>query len=107
MATVDKASGKRLSVAQFFKKLSPKTDVDRALAAGYYLEKFGQQHNFTAAEVRETIRSAKVAPPKNPSDVVAKNIRKGLMMTAGDKDGKMAFVLTNDGEEAVGDLLSE
>ncbi len=31
---------KGMSVAQFFKKISPKTDLDRVLAAGYFLEKF-------------------------------------------------------------------
>jgi len=98
---VSNSHKKATSPAQFFKNASPKTDVDRALVAGYYLERFEQLESFTAAEIRDTIRKAKIAPPKNPSDAVAKNIKKGLMMTAGDKDGKMAYVLTTDGEEAV------
>lgn len=99
-------SGKGLSVAQFFKKVGAKTDMDRALAAGYYLEKYQRSEKFTTAELAEVIKTgAKVAPPKNPSDVVAKNVRKGLMMNAGDKDGKTAFVLTSDGEEAIANML--
>ncbi len=89
------------SEAQFFRQLAPQTDVDRALGAGYYLEKIKGYDSFTAAEVRDTIRAAKTQPPKNPSDVIAKNIKKGLIMSAGDKDGKMAYVLTTDGEEYV------
>ncbi|HHT9133412.1 MAG TPA: hypothetical protein ACFYD2_00785 [Candidatus Avalokitesvara rifleensis] len=98
---------KEMSAAQFFKKVSPKNDVDRTLAAGYFLEKFRNVENFTAADVAHIIRSdAKTPPPKNPNDAVNKNIRKGSMMSAGDKDGKMAFVLTSDGEEAIEALLN-
>lgn len=98
--------GKGMSVAQFFRKVSSKSDVDRALAAGYFLEKFENVENFTASEIRETIRKAKIPPPKNPSDSISKNIKKGFMMTAGDKEGKMAFVLTTDGEEAIASFLN-
>ncbi len=59
-------SAKGMSVAQFFKKVSPKTDLDRALAAGYFLEKFNNQDSFTASEVKDTIRGAKISPPRNP-----------------------------------------
>jgi predicted metal-dependent hydrolase len=99
------AAGKALSQAQFFKKLALTTDIDRALAAAYYLEKQQGQANFTAAEIRETIRAAKITPPKNPSDAIAKNVRKGFIMFAGDKEGKRAFVLTTDGEQDVERLL--
>jgi len=99
--------GKRLSVAQLFKKTSPKSDVDRTLIAGYYLEKYASHENFTTAELAQTIRNAKNNPPKNPSDAVAKNIRKGLIMPSGDKEGKIAYVLTTDGEEAVENLLQQ
>lgn len=98
---------KKTSAAQFFRKAAPKTDVDRALLAGYFLEKYQNGESFTSIEIRETIRSAKIAPPKNPSDAIAKNIKKGLMMSAGDKDGKMAFVLTSDGEDAVDDAANQ
>ena len=98
--------GKRMSAAQFFKKVNPRTDIDRTLAAGYYLEIFQGMDNFTSAEMRDTIRKqAKTPPPKNPSDAINKNIKKGFIMSAGDKDGKMAFVLTSDGEEAVNEML--
>jgi hypothetical protein len=101
-------SGTKLtSAAQFFKKISPKSDVDRALAAAYYLEVIKKVESFTTTEIRDTIRKeAKTNPPKNPSDVVNQNIKKGLMMTAGNKEGKMAYVLTTDGVEAIETLLA-
>ena len=100
------ASTKEMSEAQFFKKVSPRSDVDRVLAAGYFLEKFKSQDNFTASEVSETIRSAKTLPPKNTNDLINANIRKGHMMPSGDKEGKKAFVLTSDGEEAIAESLN-
>lgn len=99
-------SVKGISLAQFFKKAAPKSDVVRILAAGYFLEKYKNEEKFTAAEVAQTIRSSKTPPPKNSSDCVSKNIRKGYMMASGDKEGKMAFVLTTDGEEAIEALLN-
>ncbi|MEO6971005.1 MAG: hypothetical protein ABI217_08940 [Chthoniobacterales bacterium] len=96
--------GRPQSPAQFFKLCSPQTDNARTLVAAYFLEKFRSAENFTAGELREVIREAKVPSPRNPSDAVNQNIRKGLLMTAGDKNNKMAFVLTSDGEAAVEDM---
>jgi len=92
------------SPAQFFKACNPRTDNDRTLVATYFLEKVRNAQSSTAAEIRDLIREARVPPPRNPNESVNQNIRKGLLMTAGDKDNKMAFVLTSDGEAAVEDM---
>ena len=97
--------GKVMSIAQFFRKVSPKTDYDRVLAAGYFLEKFKNQDSFTTSEVKDTIRGAKTPPPSNTSDSINMNIKKGYILPSGDKEGKMAFVLTSDGEDAIAQLL--
>lgn len=94
------------SIAQFFKKVAPKSDVDRVLGAGYFLEKYKREESFTAAEISETIKNSKKPPPTNPNHSVNQNIKKGLMMAAGEKDGKRAFVLTSDGEEEIEALLN-
>ena len=99
-------SSKEMSVAQFFKKVSPKSEIERVLASGYFLEKFKKEEKFTAAEISGIIRESKRQPPKNPNDAVNQNIKKGHMMSAGDKDGKMAFVLTSDGEEVIEESLN-
>jgi hypothetical protein len=101
------ASGKKMALAQLLKKLGLKTEVDRVLAAGHYLEASEGVESFTAAEVSSAIRNAKNPPPRNANDAINQNIRKGLMMSAGDKDGKMAFVLTTDGEEKIASMLNE
>ena len=105
--TGSSSGSKKMSAAQFFRKVAPRTDVDRALVAGYFIEAFNGEENFTAAEVRETIRKAKISPPRNPSDAVAKNIKKGFLMAAGDKEGKKAYVLTTDGEDTIRESLNE
>ena len=96
-----KTLGKALSPAQFFKSCSPKTDNDRTLLATYFLEKHRDAQSSTASEIRDLIRDAKVPPPRNPNDSINQNIRKGLLMTAGEKANKMAFVVTSDGEAVV------
>jgi hypothetical protein len=104
---VEQAHKKKLSVAQFFRKISSKNYVDRILAAGYFLEKFNNQDNFTAADISAAIRDAKISPPRNTNDAINGNIKKGFMMSSGDKDGKMAFVLTTDGEDKMAELFKE
>jgi len=101
------AGRKKLAVAQFFRKLATQTDVDRTLAAGYYLERYENLENFTALEIREKIRNAKINPPKNTNHTIDLNIKKGFIMLAGDKDGRRAFVLTSDGEDAISEMLKE
>ncbi len=92
---------KGLAPGQFFKKLNSKSDVNAVLAAGYYMEKVKAQENFTALEIRDLLGQAKRQPPKNINDAINGNIKKGLIMSAGDRDSRMAFVLTTDGEDAV------
>lgn len=98
--------GKQLSISEFIRKISPKTDVDRVLATGFFLENFRGEDKFTASEVTELIKESKNTPPKNSNETINKNIRKGFMMAAGDKDGKISFVLTSDGEDIINDILS-
>ncbi len=93
------------SPAQFFKALNLRTDVDRTLVGAYFLEKHRDMQNFSAAEIRAVIKEAKVPPPRNANDAVNQNIRKGLIMTAGDRENKMVFVLTSDGEAAVEQIV--
>jgi hypothetical protein len=94
-----------MSPAQFFKGANPKTDNDRVLVAAYFLEKYRSAQNATSAEVRDLIAESKRTPPRNTSDAINQNIRKGLLMTAGEKDSKLAFVLTSDGETVVEEML--
>jgi hypothetical protein len=96
---------RNMSPAQFFRSTNPHTDNGRVLAATYFLEKFRNQQNATASEIKDVIAESRRNPPKNTSDAVNQNIRKGFLMTAGEKDNKLAFVLTSDGEAEVEEML--
>jgi predicted metal-dependent hydrolase len=96
---------RKMSLAQFFKKTNPRTDNDRVLLAAYFREKMQNAENSTAGEIRDIIRKAKRPPPKNTNDAINQNIKKGLLMTAGDRDNKIAVVVTTDGEEAIDEML--
>ena len=99
------ASVKQSSPAQLFNKCKPKSEVDKVLLAAYYLEKLRNQQDSTALEVRDLVKEAKRTPPKNPNDAINQNIKKGLMMSAGSRENKIAFMLTSDGEAAVEEML--
>lgn len=105
--TVEKgpAEQKSMSLPQFFRKSGVRSAVGRTLVAGYYLEMYKSSENFTAAEVTDIIRNARINPPRNTNECINANIRKGFMMSAGDKDGIRAFVLTSDGEDVVKETL--
>ena len=92
---------KGTSPAQFIKRANTKSDVNAVLVAGYYLERINGQESFTAQEIRDVLGKAKRPPPTNINDSINGNIKKGLIMSAGDRDSRMAFVLTSDGEDAV------
>lgn len=95
------------SEAQFFKKIPSKTANDRVVSSAYYLEKIKKLDKYTSTEIKETISKARIVPPKNTTEALNQNIKKGYMMSAGDKEGRSAFVLTNDGEEYIQSLLNQ
>jgi hypothetical protein len=98
-------SSKPKSPAQFFKSINPRTDNDRVLIAAFFLEKFRNAQSATSTEIRDLIKDAKIPPPNNTSEAINQNIRKGFLMTGGDREGKTAFVLTTDGETKVDEML--
>jgi hypothetical protein len=98
------SGGKKLSAAELLKKSSVKNQIDRALVLGYYLEKYSGATGFTSTEIGTLGRETK-NPFANPSDAVAKLTGRGLMMSAGDKEGQRAYALTASGEAFVESLL--
>ena len=96
--------GKKTSAAEFVKRSTAKNQNDRALVLGYYLEKVSGVSGFTSTELAQLGRETK-QPFANASDAVAKLTGRGLMMSAGDKDGQRAYALTASGEAYVETLL--
>src|SRR5208337_4273512 len=96
--------GKKTSAAEFVKKSTAKNQIDRALVLGYFLEKIEGLSGFTSTELANLGRETK-NPFTNASDAVAKLAGRGLMMSAGDKEGQRAYALTASGEAYVEALI--
>lgn len=93
-------AGKKLTATEFLKQVAHKTQHDRAMALGYYIEKVDAQGSFITNELGQLGKEAK-RPFGNISDIVSKLLSRGLMMSAGDKEGQRAYTLTASGEEYV------
>jgi hypothetical protein len=95
---------KKTSPAEFLKQSIAGNQVDRALLLGYYLEQTQGVKSFTSTELGQLGKEAK-QPFANPSDIVAKLTARGLMMSAGDKEGQRAYALTASGETYAESML--
>lgn len=96
------ANNKQLSLREFLNQKKPTTANDRGLTIAYYNETIKGYGCFNAEDIKVGFRDARIPAPKNPNDVINKNIAKGYMMDAEQsKAGKKAWVLTGTGLEAV------
>jgi hypothetical protein len=100
------ATGKALAPAEFLRRVSHTNQLDRALALGYYLEKMRSVQSFTTKELLELSREVKY-PFANISESVSRLVGRGLMMTAGDKDGARAYSLTASGEQMIDSMATK
>jgi hypothetical protein len=95
-------NAKPLSLREFMLSKSPQTEVDVAIVIAYYFEKHSGISSFTSEDLKNGFAQAKEPSPVNPSEVLAKNARKGFIMEASEKKkGLKAWVLTNTGERYV------
>jgi hypothetical protein len=95
------AGGKKTSAGEFIKQANAKSQSDVALLLGYYLEKINGIRNFTSSELATFGKDEAKRPFSNASDVIGKLTARGLMMSAGDKEGNRSYSLTASGEEYV------
>lgn len=93
---------KKVSIKEFILQKRPKSDVQKALAISYFLEKYEGLASFNVKDLEKGFRDAREKVPSNVADKILKNIAKGHMMKTGEeKDGFTAYVLTNSGEKFV------
>jgi hypothetical protein len=93
---------KKLSIKELLRSKRPKTDVQKVLAIGYYLEKHEGMLSFNVNDVNDGFSSAKEPEPSNTQAFINQNIKNGHIMGIKEKkDKKKAYVLTNSGEEFV------
>ena|SRR3990167_4631401 len=99
---------KKSSAREFLLMKILKSEIQKTLALGYYLEHVEKMESFNVTDLETAFRSAKEKPPKNLNDAVNKNISQGLLMDAASKkDAKKSWVLTSTGEKFVEELSKQ
>jgi uncharacterized coiled-coil protein SlyX len=100
--TTETTSPKQRSLREVINELKPVTANDKALTIAYYFETYKGQKSFNAEDIKNGFKEARIIAPKNPNDVINKNIAKAFMMDADEKiGGKMSWMLTATGLEVV------
>lgn len=90
---------KKMSAKEFLMTKNLKSEVQKVLAIGYFLEHVEIMESFNITDLEMAFRAAKEKLPKNMNDAVNKNIARGLLMGAEiKKDSKKAWYLTSTGE---------
>lgn len=95
-------STKPVAIREFMQSQGPRSDLQKTLVIAYFLEAFEGTVPFTVDDLRDAYSRARESGPRNLNDSVNKNIRKGLLMEARERKGKLkAWVVTSSGERAV------
>src|SRR4051812_2520834 len=90
---------KEVSAREFLLTASPKSDTQKVLLLGYFLEHIEGAHSFNVWDLEGAFRAAKEKLPSNMNDAVNKNIVRGFLMEAEEKkDAKKAWYFTASGE---------
>jgi hypothetical protein len=93
---------RKLSVKELILQKQAKTDLDKTVVIGYYLEQHKHVSPFSIRDLLEMFKEAKEPVPRNLNDAVNKNIEKGLLMESEDKKNqKKSWTLTSTGERYV------
>jgi len=99
---------KEESLIEFLKKKGLKTHTDRVVGMAYYLDKYKGVDPFNVKDIEEIYEEARIQPPKNLSDIVAKQAKRGLFIEAKEKkDGLKAWRISAAGIEYIESLLEE
>lgn len=97
---------KKSSAKEFLMTKELKSETQKVLALGYFLEYMEGMESFNVTDLEAVFRSAKERRPKNMNDAVNKNIKRGFLMeAAGKKESKKAWCLTSTGEKHLEDEL--
>jgi hypothetical protein len=93
---------KKTSAKEFLMTKNVKSDTQKVVALGYFLEHTEGMESFNVNDLEEVFRSAKEKVPGNMNDAVNKNISRGFLMEAAvKKDAKKSWCLTSTGENYI------
>lgn len=93
---------KEISIRELILSKKPKSDVQKTLLIGYYLEKYRGMPFFNAKDLEEGFKESKEKVPPNINNKVYRNVKKGHMMELKKKKGELkTWNLTITGERFV------
>jgi len=93
---------KKSSAKEFLMTKEAKTDTQKVLVLGYFIEHVQGMEAFNVSDLGAVFYAAKEKPPTNTNDAVNKNIKRGFLMEVAEKKGGMkAWCLTSTGERYV------
>ena len=99
---------KKIAAREFLLTKQLKTETQKTLVLGYYLEHVQSVSPFNIEDLVTVFQSAKEKRPQNMNDAVNKNVARGLLMETAEKKGsKKAWVLTSTGEKYVEEELKK
>lgn len=107
---VEIAAGKKKksSAKEFLMTKELKTETQKVLALGYFLEYMEGMEAFNITDLDGAFRAAKEPLPKNMNDAVNKNIARGFLMEVAEKKNtKKAWCLTATGEKYLDETLKK
>ena len=87
------------SIVEFYREKSPKSGVDKVLTMAAYLHTKTNGGSFGSAEIKGLFRKVHQQKPRNVSDCVLQNVRKGYLAEE-DKlgtDGQKQWYVTDKG----------
>lgn len=99
------AAGGKTSPREFLLEHAPKSDNDKTLAAGYYIEVIGGAESFDFDDIERFYAAAKEPAPANRRDPPYQNVRRGYFIEIGKREfGKTArnrWRVSNRGHDRV------
>lgn len=96
---------KKMSLAEFLKECDASDYTEKAVAIGYFLEKYDEVDTYTTADIQDSWRRAKMQQPGNLHDVVRRASSNGHLMDSGENDGATEWTLTQSGIDYVEEEL--
>lgn len=107
-STQSTGSKKKVSPKEFLNTKQFKSEAEKTLILGYFLETAQDMTSFHVADLMSVFQSAKEKRPQNLNDVVNRNVARGFFMEAPEKkDSKKAWTLTATGERYVEEQLTK
>ena len=94
------------NLSEFFSEKGPKSHPDITLTFAYYFHYKGDG-DFNVEDIIQAYKKVLVPPPKNPTDIINQNIRKGFLNKQDkQKDSKQAYHITKYGIEFIDNNFS-